>query len=66
MCSYEEVIKQDTEAVLREHYGYGEHSIKQFWELEGESICSEAYKAITENIVEKTTNYELIIGDTNL
>ena len=62
MCSYEEVIEQDTKTALREHYGYGEASIEQFWKLEGEAICDEAYQAITEVLYTKANSYTDIIG----
>jgi len=66
MCSYEEVIEQDIKTTLKEHYSFGEASIEQFWELEGENICSEAYTALTDTLMEKANNYTKIIGDTEL
>ena len=63
---YEEVIEQDIKTTLKEHYGYGQHSIEQFWQLEGASICDEAYTAITEVLATKEANYNIIIGDIEL
>ena len=37
-----------------------EQVIEQFWKLNGEAICEEAYKALTEVLVEKTDSYEAI------
>ena len=62
MCNYEEVIEQDIKTTLREHYGYGEASIEQFWKLEGEKICSDAYQALTDTLAEKAESYTNIIG----
>jgi len=61
--SYEEVIEQDIKTTLKEHYGYGEASIEQFWKLEGESICDETYQAISDTLAEKEVSYNIIIGD---
>ncbi len=66
MCDYEEVIEQDTKTTLREHYGYGEASIEQFWKLNGEAICDEAYQAISDRLNDFETTYSEIIGDTHL
>lgn len=62
MCSYEEVIEQDTKTTLREHYSYGELSIDQFWRLNGEKICEEAYQAISDSLANKAENYTKFIG----
>ena len=66
MCDYEEVIRQDTEAVLRDNYGYGKASIEQFWALNGERIIEEAYQAIGDRVNDLEQCYRAIIGDTHL
>ncbi len=66
MCDYEEVIKQDVELALRENYGYGDKSIEQFWLLNGEQICEDAYESITDILYEAENKYSSIVGDIEL
>jgi len=63
---YEEVIEEDVKLTLREHYGYGTESIRQFWELEGEAITNKVYNAVSQVLADKAKSYEEIIGDIEL
>lgn len=66
MLDFEQVIKQDVEDALTNHYGYGKESVKQFWELEGEAITNKVYSDLAIEIVQKTNQYESTIGDIEL
>ena len=66
MCDYEDVIEQDVKTIFKDHFGYGQHSIEQFWRLEGEAICEAVYEALTEVLIVKEANYSELIGDIEL
>jgi len=59
---YEEVIEQDIKNTLREHFNYGEASIEQFWQLNGEAICSKTYTSLTNTLADMADAYTNIIG----
>ena len=62
----DELITSDITDTLRNHYGFGEESIKQFLALENDAIIEAVYREITIVLADKATAYENTIGEIEL
>ena len=63
ISDFETVLKADVELTLKDHYGYGKHSIEQFWKLNGEAMLNKLYNSVSQELAELENNYTSIIGD---